>query len=257
MKENSKDIEIVPKKQKHIRIAIILTIIILFVISLINLDLAVNFTVEYFLKALNVIYRMLHFDLSNWKEVLLAAFESISVAALSTILSAIAAFFVSFFAATNISNNIISKIIKGIAAWIRAVPTTIWTLIFVAYLGLGAFPGVLGLSLHSFAYLVKAFSQSIEEVRIESIDAIRATGASWIMVISKAIVPSTITALISWVALRFEINVAQSSILGFVGAGGIGQQVSSTMKGYKFEQAGFVVLVIFLMSFSIEMLFHK
>jgi phosphonate transport system permease protein len=252
-----KNIEITSKKQKNFSRLVIVLVIVLYVVSVLNLDLRLNLGLEYFLKAVDIIGRMLHCDFSEWKDVISAALTSLAVAALATIISAILAFFVSFVAASNVSNSIVSKICKGIAAWVRAVPTVIWTLIFVAYLGLGPFPGVLGLSLHSFAYLLKAFSQSIEEVRFENIEALKATGASWILVMTKAVLPSIITSLISWVALRFEINVGESSILGFVGAGGIGHEVSSNMRGFQFEKAGFVVLVIFLMSYGIEMIFHK
>lgn len=254
---NNNKVEIIPKKQKYTFTIMLILVIGLYILSIIKLDINLNFTVEYLKKAVDIIIRMLHFDLSDWKEVLSAAFTSLAVAALATIISAVFAFFISFFAASNVSNILAARICKGIAAWIRAVPTVIWTLIFVAFLGLGPFPGVLGLSLHSFAYLLKAFSQSIEEVREENIEALKATGASWLMVMSKAVIPSIITSLISWIALRFEINVGESSILGFVGAGGIGHEVSSNMRGFQFEKAGFVVLIIFMMSFSIEMLFHK
>lgn len=254
---NKNRIDIVSKKQKRNTVIVLVVVAILYVVSVINLNLELNFTIDYLKNAGNILFRMLHLDFSEWQDVLSAGFTSLAVAALATIVSAIFAFFISFFAATNVSNGVVASLIKGIAAWIRAVPTLIWTLIFVAFLGLGPFPGVLGLSFHSFAYLLKAFSQSIEEVRPESIEAIRATGASWLMIMSHAVVPGITTAMISWIALRFEINVAESTILGFVGAGGIGHEISSTMRGFQFEKAGFVILVVFIMSFSIEMLFRR
>lgn len=253
----TKNIDITSKKQKNFLRITILIVFIIYVISIVNLNLKLNLGLEYFLKAVDIMFRMIHFDLSEWNDVISAALTSLSVAVLATIISAVFAFFMSFIAASNVSNSFVTKVCKGVAAWIRAVPTIIWTLIFVAYLGLGPFPGVLGLSLHSFAYLLKAFSQSIEEVKKENIEALRATGASWVLVMTKAILPSIVTSLISWIALRFEINVAESSILGFVGAGGIGHEVSSNMRGFQFEKAGFVVLVVFLMSFGIEMIFHR
>ncbi|MGB4438323.1 MAG: phosphonate ABC transporter, permease protein PhnE [Sedimentibacter sp.] len=259
MNTNNKimNIEITSHKQKNFLLITIVLVVGLYVISIVNLDLNLNLGIEYFLKAIDIIGKMIHFDLSEWEDVISAALTSLAVAALATIISAIFAFFVSFMAADNVSNGMVAKICKGIAAWIRAIPTLIWTLIFVAYLGLGPFPGVLGLSLHSFAYLLKAFSQSIEEVKEENIEALKSTGASWLLVMTKAVFPSIITSLISWVALRFEINVGESSILGFVGAGGIGHEVSTNMRGFEFEKAGFVVFIIFLMSFGIEMTFHK
>lgn len=251
------DIAIVPKKQKTFYTIFFIVVVVLYVLSLLQLDLNFKGGLSSFVKAFEFILRMFKMDFSDWFDVLYAALESISVAILATIISAVLAFFVSFMAASNVSVNYLTWICKGIAAGVRAVPTLIWTLIFVAYLGLSPFPGVLGLCFHSFAYFVKAFSQSIEEVKKENIEALKATGSTWLQIMARGVLPPTKTAFISWIALRFEINVGESSILGLVGAGGIGQELSMAMRGFEFEKAGFVVLIIFLMSFSIEMLFHK
>jgi len=251
------NVAIVPEKQKTLYTVFFFVVIGLYVYSFIHLDLALKSGLDGFVKTGGIISEMLHMDFSEWKEVLKAAGESLSVAILATIISAALAFFVSFMAAANVSSGILAWFWKGLTAGIRAVPTLIWTLIFVAYLGLGAFPGVLGLCFHSFAYLVKAFSQSIEEVKEGNIEALKATGASWPQIMARGVIPPIQTALISWTALRFEFNVSTSSILGLVGAGGIGQELSLVMRTYNFSKAGFIILVIFLMSFGIEMLFNR
>ncbi|MBZ4653814.1 MAG: phnE [Peptococcaceae bacterium] len=251
-------ISIISEKQRVLYTLLFIGTLVLYFFSLYQLKLEFKGGWENVLKALSFAKRMLlHMDLSDWKDVLTAAMESISIAVLATIISATLAFFVSFAAASNVSLRVVSNLCKAVAAVVRAVPTLIWTLIFVAYLGLGPFPGVLGLFFHSFAYLVKAFSQSIEEVKEGNIEALKATGASWVQTMAKGVYPPITTAVISWTALRFEFNLGMSSILGFVGAGGIGMELSNTMRIFDFEKAGFVVLIIFLMSFSVEMLFHK
>lgn len=250
-------IRLVPRRQKWVSGIAVLSIICLYLLSLFQLRLQFFGGPETFAKAMTFAKRMLTPDFTNWQDVLYAALESLSVSVLATAISAVLAFIVSFFAAANTSARGAVWALKGLASLIRAVPTLIWVLIFVAFLGLGPFPGVLGLLFHSFAYLVKAFSQSIEEVDPGSIEAVKATGASWVQIIAGSVVPSIRTSIISWTALRFEINVAQSSILGLVGAGGIGHELSLAMRMYNFEAAGFIMLVIFLMSFPIEMLCNK
>jgi len=256
---NTKDkLSLVPEKQKALYIICLFGTLTAYAISLYMLNLEFRGTWENILKELSILNRMfIRIDFSEWKDVLAAALESISVAALATIISAFFAFFVSFAAASNVSSKWIANICKVMTAVIRAVPTLVWALIFVAYLGLGPFPGVLGLFFHSFAYFVKAFSQSIEEVKEGNIEALKATGASWVQTMARGVYPPIATAVISWIALRFEINLRMSSILGFVGAGGIGMELSDAMRLFRFEKAGFVVLIIFLMCFGVEMLFQR
>ncbi|MEW9121516.1 MAG: phosphonate ABC transporter, permease protein PhnE [Thermotaleaceae bacterium] len=250
-------INIIPMKKKFLYTLLILITTFLYIFSLSQLKMNVQGGTSSLLKAFDFLMRMLHFDFSEWQDVLKAAVESFSVAILATIISAVLAFFISFLAASNVSIRFLPAFIKGVSAVVRAIPTLIWALIFVAYLGFGPFAGVLGLCFHSTAYLIKAFSESIEEVKGGCLEAMRATGASWIQAMARGVVPTIQTSLISWTALRFEINVGQSAILGLVGAGGIGQELTINMRSYDFGKAGFVLLIIALMSFGIELLFHK
>jgi len=250
-------VSLVPKKQKYFYILFFLSMVLLYAFSLFQLKLSYGSGFESVRKAFGFILRMFHFNFTDWQDILYAALESLSGAVLATIISAILAFLISFLAATNVSAKGLPIFIKGLCASIRAVPTLVWALIFVAYIGLGPFAGVLGLCFHSFAYLVKAFSQSIEEVNAGSLEAMKATGASWLQTMARGVVPTIKTSIISWTALRFEINIAQSSILGLVGAGGIGHELSLYMRMFDFEKAGFVLMVILFMSFSVEMIFNK
>lgn len=250
-------VHLMPVKKRIQYILLIFMIVFVYLFSLYSLKMEFSGRWENWKKAGMYIGRLVTIDFSDWKSVLVSAGESMSVAIFSTIISAFCAFFFSFIAATNVAPLWLTYTVKGICASVRAIPTIIWTLMFVAFLGFGPFPGVLGLFFHSFAYLVKAFSESIEEVKPGSIEAMRATGSSWLQVMARGVFPTIKTSLISWTALRFEINVGQSTILGLVGAGGIGYELSKTMRMFEFHQAGLVLLVIFLMSYFIEMLFHK
>lgn len=250
-------IELVPRKQRWLFPLLGFGAALLLGFSLVRLDLAGKFGWTGVQKAAGYALQMLQFDFTGWQDILLAALESISVAITATVVSAIFAFFTSFLAASNVSVRGVPLFFKGLAATIRAVPTLIWALIFVAFLGFGPFAGVLGLCFHSYAYLVKAFSESIEEVDAGCLEALRATGASWSQTMARGVVPTIKTSIISWTALRFEVNIGQSSILGLVGAGGIGHELSLNMRMFEFGRAGFVLFIVFLMSFSVEMLFNK
>lgn len=150
-------------------------------------------------------------------------FVTFCLGILATIFGAIFAFFCSLFCARNISSPVIGGIIKSFIALIRAIPTVLWVLIFAVSAGLGSVAAVIGLTFHSFAYLTKMYSEAIEEVDEGTIEALRAMGANFWQIVFQAIVPSTITYLVAWTFMRFEINFTNAVAMGAAaGAGGIG-----------------------------------
>lgn len=164
-----------------------------------------------------------HFTL---QDVALGTLESLALAALTTFIGAVIAFVLGLFAAMNLSNKAASNVIKAIMSVFRAVPTILWVLIFTVAIGLGPEAAVTGLLFHSIAYLVKAYSESFEEVDPGVVEALRASGASWWQVVFQAIVPEKITEMLSWTFIRFEINFVNAVAVGAVaGAGGVGYQL--------------------------------
>lgn len=112
---------------------------------------------------------------------------------LSTIIGAVLAFFCSLLCARNIAHPACVNAVKSVVAVVRAVPTVLWVLIFAVSAGLGSVAAVVGLIFHSFAYLTKAYAESIEEMDPGVIEALRANGASYWQIVCQAIVPTTIT----------------------------------------------------------------
>lgn len=150
-------------------------------------------------------------------------FVTLGLAFLTTIFGAVIAVFLGLLAAENLTNKRVSAVIKGLVAFIRAVPTVLWVLIFAVAAGLGSVAAVLGMTFHSVSYLVKAYSESFEELDNGVIEALQASGASWWQIIFQAVIPSSLTYMISWTFLRFEINFAVAIAMGAAaGAGGIG-----------------------------------
>lgn len=143
--------------------------------------------------------------------------------ALSTIIGAVLAFFCSLLCARNIAHPACVNLIKSIVAVARAVPTVLWVLIFAVSAGLGSVAAVVGLTFHSFAYLTKAYAESIEEMDPGVIEALKSNGAGYWQIVCQAILPSTITSMVAWTFMRFEINFANAVAMGAAaGAGGIG-----------------------------------
>lgn len=184
---------------------------------------------------------------------------TLGLATLATVIGAVIAFFLGLLAADNLSNNWVSKTIRTFVAFIRAVPTVLWVLIFAIAAGLGSEAAVIGMLFHSIAYLVKAFSESFEEIDEGVIEALRSTGSSWWHVVIHAVIPSTSTYLLSWTFLRFEINFSVAVAMGAAaGAGGIGYELFMA-SGFYFDlnEVGFITYAILAIAILLEILSTK
>lgn len=177
--------------------------------------------------------------------------------ALSTIFGAILALICSLFCASNISSPTVARVIKSMIAVIRAVPTVLWVLIFAVSAGLGSVSAVIGLTFHSFAYLTKVYAESIEEINSGTIEALRASGANFWQIVCQAVIPATISYIVAWTFMRFEINFANAVAMGAAaGAGGIGYHLYMAGNFYfDLHEMGFltyvvVIAVVILETFS-------
>ncbi len=180
---------------------------------------------------------------------------TLALAFLTTLVGAIIALILGLLAARNLTNTRTSNIIKGFVAVIRAVPTVLWVLIFAIGAGLGAVAAVIGMSFHTVGYLLKAYSESFEELDEGVIDALRASGASWLQIVFQAVLPSSATYLLSWTFIRFEINFAVAVAMGAAaGAGGIGFNLFMAA-GYFFDisEIGFITYLILAVALIMEL----
>lgn len=190
----------------------------------------------------------------TWETVIDSAITTVVITIITTILSAVASFFLALAAAKNLSNGVVSNIVKAFVAVIRAIPTILWVLVFTVSIGLGSTAAVLGISLHSVAYLTKSYSESFEEIDEGVIEALSASGASFWQIVFQAIVPSTITKLLSWTFIRLEINFTNAVAVGaFAGAGGIGFQLyQAGSRYYNLHEVGVIVYVCLIVAFVLE-----
>lgn len=197
-------------------------------------------------------------DASGWGVFLAASREvltTLALAFLTTLIGGVVALVLGLFAARNLASTRTSNAIKALVAVIRAIPTVLWVLIFAIGAGLGAVAAVIGMSFHTVGYLLKAYSESFEELDEGVIEALRASGASWVQIVFQAVLPSSITYLLSWTFIRFEINFAVAVAMGAAaGAGGIGYQLYMAA-GYFFDirEIGFITLLILAVALMMEM----
>lgn len=178
---------------------------------------------------------------------------TLALAFLTTLLGAVVSFFLGLLAARNLSSRWVSDIVKGFVSVVRAVPTVLWVLIFAIGAGLGSVAAVIGMSFHTVGQLIKNYSESFEEIDPGVIEALRASGASWIQIVFQAVLPSTISYLLSWTFIRFEINFEVAVAMGAAaGAGGIGYQLYMA-GGYFFDIREIGYITYLLLGFAMAM----
>lgn len=197
--------------------------------------------------------------------------ETVQMALLALILSVSIAFPLSFLASKNTLTIIIpgttksSAIMKGsvysgvrlFANLSRSINEIIWALLFVSAVGLGPMPGILALGIHTSGVLIKLFSEGIEAVQQEPIDALTATGAGFIKVIRYAVFPQITPFFVSMTLYRLESDVRSATILGFTGAGGIGVYLFDKLKSYENRDVTTILIIIVITVAIIDLISAK
>ncbi len=172
--------------------------------------------------------------------------DTINIATLGTLMSLIIAVPTAFCAARNTSPSVI--FLRPIALFIivssRSINSLIWALILVAIVGPGIFAGVLAIGLRSIGFCAKLLYEAIEEIDEAQVEAIRATGGSNAQILIYGIVPQVLPAFAGISVFRWDINIRESTILGLVGAGGIGLYLSSSIASLAWTQVSVILIVI-------------
>lgn len=193
-----------------------------------------------------------HFTIAEAASQLLT---TVALALLTTVFGSVVALILGLLAAKNLTSNKVSNRIKGFVAFIRAVPTVLWVLIFAVSAGLGSVAAVIGLSFHSVGYLIKCYSEAFEEIDYGVIEALKASGANWWQIIFQAVLPASITYLLAWTFIRFEINFINAVAMGAAaGAGGIGYELF--MAGnfyYNIREIGYIVYLVLAFTLVLEL----
>ncbi|WP_099827761.1 phosphonate ABC transporter, permease protein PhnE [Oceaniglobus indicus] len=172
--------------------------------------------------------------------------DTLNIATLGTIIALFMAIPVAFLAARNTTPS--KLFIRPIALFIivatRSINSLIWALLLIAIIGPGVFAGVIAISIRSVGFCAKLLYEAIEEIQESQVEAITATGASRWQVMAYGIVPQVLPALAGIAVFRWDINIRESTVLGLVGAGGIGLQLSASLNVLAWPQVSLILLVI-------------
>ena len=191
-----------------------------------------------------------YWNVSVWLE---ALWQTILIAIYATLLGVVFGYVASFFAARNLSPGSKSIFIsRRIMETARTVPELVFAVLFVYSFGLGPLAGVLAIGLHSMGALGKLFADVAENTDLEQVKGVRSTGASWAQTMVFGATPQVLPDYLSYALLRFEINVRAASILGFVGAGGIGQELYTAVKSFHHTDISAIALMLLVAVIAID-----
>ena len=189
----------------------------------------------------------------GWKKWSLLLGETILISYVGTLSGAVAAFALNFFAAENTAPAPwLRFVVKRLLEFCRTVPGIVFALIFVIAFGLGPMAGVLAITIHSIGALGKQYAEIVENIDMKPVEGVRSTGASWISCMRFAVLPQVAAGFASYTLLRFEINVRGASVMGFVGAGGIGQELVVAIRKFYYSDVSAILLLIILTVFVID-----
>jgi len=220
------------------------------------LDIEWAFFVDAHEQALDLAQRMWPPRWSYLPVIVRPLIETIHIATLGTVIALVLSIPLAFLAARNTTANGFTWAIgRALLVASRSVNTIIWGLVFVAIFGPGAVAGIAAVAARSVGFLAKLVAEAIEEADRGQIEAIEATGASTAQVYLVGILPQVMPVLIGTTVYRWDINVRESSVLGFVGAGGIGLYLYASINQFAWQQVLVVlaaILVIVLVSEAVS-----
>jgi phosphonate transport system permease protein len=189
----------------------------------------------------------------GWRKWLWMLGETILISYVGTLFGAILGFSLNFLAAENTSPAPwLRFVVRRALEFARTVPGIVFALIFVIAFGLGPMAGVLAIAIHSTGALGKQFSEIVENADMKPVEGVRSTGASWISCMRFAVLPQVAAGYASYALLRFEINVREASVMGFVGAGGIGQELVVAIRKFYYSDVSAILLTIIVTVFVID-----
>ncbi len=192
-----------------------------------------------------------YWDINRWLDSLL---NTLLMAFLATVLGTAIGGFLSFFAARNLARHYITYwVMRRVLEVARTVPDIVWALLFIIAFGIGPLAGVLAITVHTIGAQGKLFAEVNENISLLPIDGIRAAGGSWYEEIRFAVLPQVIPNYLSYTFWRLELNVRSATIVGFVGAGGIGHDLFTSIQLLYFGDAGAILLIVVATIMIIDM----
>lgn len=202
----------------------------------------------------NFARELLRPDFTDWRVFVAKMWETVQIALWGTFLAVFAAIPMGLAAARNIAPVWVVTPVRWVMNLLRSIPDLVIGLLFVVAVGLGPLPGVLAIALNTAGVLAKLFSEAVESIDKGPVEGVRATGASKLHEIVWGVIPQVAPLWTSFALYRFESNSRSATVLGLIGAGGIGQVLFDRMNAFDFRDVSAIVIVVVVAVTLIDML---
>lgn len=222
-------------------------LLLLFIWATKSVDIYWPFVADAPKQAADLVNRMMPPNFSFIKDIVPSMIETINIATLSTIFALVLSFPIAVLNARNTTPHpVVQAVARVIVVTSRSVNELVWGLIFVVFFGPGAVAGIAALTMRSLGFMSKLVSESIEEIDHGQVEAIRATGANGAKVFIYGVLPQVMPTILGTTIFRWDINIRQSSVIGLVGAGGIGILLTSSMNLFRWRNVSMILISIFV-----------
>lgn len=192
-------------------------------------------------------------DTALLPRVAVATVETFEMALIGTVIGTVLSLPIALLAARNTSPHpIVYGVVRGLVAFMRAVPDLVWALIFIVAVGLGPPAGILAIAVEATGFCGRFFAERIEELDPGPAEALRATGSTAMGVIAGAVFPAAFPSFVATSLFALESGTRSAVVLGLVGAGGIGFELSTSMQLLRYDEALTIILVVFLVVVGVE-----
>lgn len=193
-------------------------------------------------------------DFANWELFVAKMWETIQIALWGTFLAVFLGVPLGLAAARNIAPIWVVTPVRWVMNLLRSIPDLVMGLLFVVAVGLGPLAGVLAIALNTAGVLAKLFSEAVESIDKGPVEGVRATGASPLHEIVWGVIPQVAPLWTSFALYRFESNSRSATVLGLIGAGGIGQVLFDRMNGFQYREVSAIVIIVVIAVTLIDML---
>ncbi len=184
--------------------------------------------------------------------------QTLLIAYASTVVGAVLGLLGGVLASRNMGRPAIVRFVAlRLLELMRTVPDIVFALIFVVAFGLGPLPGVLALLLHTAGTLGKLFAEIVESASPGPVEGVQAAGGTWFAQIRYGVLPQVVPGLLSYTLLRFEVNVRSATVIGFVGAGGIGQELIVAIRKFYYSDVSAILVMILVCVVAIDLLSER
>ncbi|UWQ96221.1 phosphonate ABC transporter, permease protein PhnE [Rhodobacteraceae bacterium M385] len=231
--------------QRMKRYVALLAVTLVVVWALGSIDVIWEWVWDAPIQLVDLFARMVPPDPTNLPSILEATWQTINIATIATMIAVVLSLPVAYISAQNTTPNVVCLWIgRFILVSSRSVNTIIWALLFVAIFGPGIIAGIIAIMFRSIGFLGKLLGEAIEEIDPDPVEALEACGASRFKVVMYGIVPQVMPAFFAISILRWDINLRESTVLGLVGAGGIGIILQGAIDTFQWQEVSMVLLTI-------------